>query len=55
MNWQLWTVVAYIAFQALRMVAQVGKTRPVYTPGLAAVGLVEYGAVIALLIWGATS
>jgi hypothetical protein len=52
MNWQLWTVVAYIAFQALWMV---GKTRVAYTPGLAAAGLVEYGAVIALLIWGATS
>ena len=55
MNWQLWTVVAYITAEALWMVARTGKPRPVYTPGLAACGLVEYGALVALLIWGATS
>lgn len=50
MNWAKWVLVGYIAAQAIRAVWIVDREREPISPKMAALGLVELGAVAFLVV-----
>lgn len=55
MNWQLWAVVAYLVVNFAIYGSKAGKEREPIGGVEIACGVVEVAAVIALVVWGATS
>lgn len=52
MSWLLWIVVAWVFLGALLFVSRIGKERKVITANQAPIGLLEYAAIIVLIIIG---
>ena len=52
MSWLLWIVVAWVFLGALLFVSRIGKERKTITANQAPIGLLEYAAIIVLIIIG---
>lgn len=52
MNWQIWTVLAWIAAEALLAISRTGKERKPTTPRDVVLVVLEWSAMAALIIWG---
>jgi hypothetical protein len=50
MDWYLWTLVGFFAYCAIATVAQVGKSRTPIEPGIAAILVIIYAALVAGLL-----